>query len=68
MAVKTFVELCATLILTYITIGDIFLPQPYSDSSKQFRSDINQFVFDLLPQPEEHNFYFKKATFKKIEK
>ncbi len=68
MAVKTFIELCATLLLTYITIGDTVLPQPYSDSSKQIRSDLNQFVISLLPQKELRNFYFKKATFKKTEK
>jgi hypothetical protein len=55
MAVKTFVELYATLLLTYIAIGDIVLPQPYSGSSKQFRNDINHFIVSLLP-PTHQNF------------
>jgi hypothetical protein len=62
MAVKTFVELYATLLLTYIAIGDIVLPQPYSDSSKQFRTDINHFIVGLLPHNNQVLPKYKKGS------
>ncbi|MDJ0632797.1 MAG: hypothetical protein QNJ34_06365 [Xenococcaceae cyanobacterium MO_188.B29] len=50
--ITNFIQLCITFSLFYITIGDIFLPQPYNDSSKQVRQDINQFLVSLFPEKE----------------
>ena len=59
--INNFIQLCITFSLFYITIGDIFLPQPYNDNSKQVRQDINQKLVNLFPEKE-----FK--TLKKTEK
>ncbi|AFZ36759.1 hypothetical protein Sta7437_3252 [Stanieria cyanosphaera PCC 7437] len=52
MYIKSFFKLCLVMSLTYVTLGDEFLPQPYSSSSQKVRSEINEFLIGLLPNKE----------------
>lgn len=49
---KLFVEFCLTVSVTFIIAGDLFLPQPYSGSSQQLKTNINGFLIGLLPRKE----------------
>ncbi len=40
----------AVLSITFISVGDRFLPYPYGQISTNTREKINQFAIDLFPQ------------------
>ncbi|MDJ0688288.1 MAG: hypothetical protein QNJ41_07250 [Xenococcaceae cyanobacterium MO_188.B32] len=40
----------------YITLGDLFLPEPYRHNSKQVRDNINELLVSLLPERKIINF------------
>lgn len=50
MYIKSFFKLCLAMSLTYVTLGDEFLPQPYSTNSQKVRGEINEFIVSLLPE------------------
>lgn len=43
--------------LIFVGMGDSFLPKPLSTLSKKTRSNLNQFLLDLTPDPD-----FKKPS------
>ncbi|MDJ0536700.1 MAG: hypothetical protein QNJ70_30135 [Xenococcaceae cyanobacterium MO_207.B15] len=52
MKIKGLFQLCLTMSLVYVTVGDSFLPQPYSNKSQEVRGNINQFLISLFPDNE----------------
>ncbi len=50
MKLLGLLKLCLVLSVLYITLGDFFLPQPYSNNSKQTRENINEFLVGLFPE------------------
>ncbi len=64
---KAFIKLCLTMSLIYITIGDLFLPEPYRNNSKKIRGDLNEFLVSLLPKKDFINFQHSQETIKKVE-
>ncbi|HHP7231583.1 MAG TPA: hypothetical protein ACFCUY_12090 [Xenococcaceae cyanobacterium] len=52
MNIKGLMQLCLTMSIIYVTVGDSLLPQPYSNKSQALRSEINQFLIGLFPNQE----------------
>lgn len=52
MRLKTLLTVAFVLGLIFIGLGDSFLPPPLSTASRTVRTRINQFLLDLLPNPE----------------
>ena len=52
MKFSALLKLCVVLSVVYITLGDVFLPQPYSHNSKQIKHDINEYLVGLFPDGE----------------
>ncbi len=50
MKFPDLLKLCLVLSVVYISLGDIFLPQPYSHQSKQVKQNINEFLVGLFPE------------------
>ncbi|MBE9168435.1 hypothetical protein IQ238_13240 [Pleurocapsales cyanobacterium LEGE 06147] len=65
---KAFIKLCLMMSLIYITLGDLFLPQPYRNNSKKVRKDINEFVVSLLPKKDFINLQRPQENLQKVEK
>ncbi len=68
MYIKSFFKLCLVMFLTYVTLGDEFLPQPYSTNSQKVRSEINQFLISLLPNKEFDTLQHTTNTIQQLEK
>ena len=49
MKLFPFIKLCVFASVVYITLGDAFLPQPHRANSKIMRSNINEYIVELLP-------------------
>jgi hypothetical protein len=67
MRLKAFIKLCLTMSIVYITLGDLFLPQPYRNNSEKVRSDINEFLVSLLSKKDFINFQRNQKTLQLIE-
>jgi hypothetical protein len=67
MRLKAFIKLCLTMSLIYITMGDLFLPQPYRSNSKKVRSDINEFLVSLLSNKNFTNLQRTQESFQRVE-
>jgi hypothetical protein len=65
--IKAFIQLCLTFSLIYVTVGDLFLPQPYNDNSKKVRQDINQFLVGLFPEKDFKNLRRTENSFEEFE-
>ena len=50
MRLIAFIKLCLTMVVIYIAVGDLFLPEPYRHNSKQVRDNINEYLISLLPE------------------
>ncbi|BAU63933.1 hypothetical protein STA3757_13020 [Stanieria sp. NIES-3757] len=68
MYIKSFLKLCLVMSLTYVALGDEFLPQPYSSSSQKVRSEINEFLISLLPNKELDTLKNTTKTIQQFEK
>jgi hypothetical protein len=51
----SFIQFCTFAALIYITLGDAFLPHPYNISSKEVRSNINEYLISLFPNHKLNN-------------
>ena len=49
MKLGNLFKLCLLLSVFYISLGEVFLPQPYSHNSKQLKENINEFLVGLFP-------------------
>lgn len=68
MRLKAFIKLCLTMAIIHITVGDLFLPQPYKNNSQKVRKDINEFLVSLLPKKDFINLQPTQKTLQKVEK
>ena len=50
MKLSVLLKICLVFSVVYLTLGDIFLPQPYSYSSQQAKHNINKFLIGLFPE------------------
>ena len=50
MRLISFLKLCIVMVIIHITLGDLFLPEPYRQNSKQLRDNINNYIVSLLPE------------------
>ncbi len=44
------VKIIIFLFLSFVMVGDIFLPEPLKSASKDTKQSINNFVLSLIPQ------------------
>ena len=68
MKIKGFLQLCLTMSILYVTLGDSFLPQPYGNRSQEVRSNINQFLISLFPDNELETLKSRKFTIETLER
>ncbi len=66
MKIKGFLQLCLTMSIVYVTLGDRFLPQPYGNRSQEVRSNINQFLIGLFPDNELETLKSRKFTIESL--
>ena len=52
MKFTALLKLCLVLSAMYISVGDLFLPQPYSHNSTQLKQNINEYLVSLFPDGE----------------
>lgn len=56
MRLIAFLKLCITMLVLHVAVGDLFLPEPYRQNSKQVRHNINHYLVSLLPERKFINF------------
>ncbi|PNW44545.1 UNVERIFIED_CONTAM: hypothetical protein BEN50_12715 [Euhalothece sp. KZN 001] len=57
--------LVIALTILFVSAGDMFLPQPLAKASYRTRTEINEFLLSLFPNPNLEQ--FQRDRFQKIE-
>lgn len=50
MSTETSVKIIIFLLFVFVTVGDLFLPEPLKSASKTTKSTLNSIVLSVLPQ------------------
>ena len=56
MRLIAFIKLCIAMLVIYISLGDMFLPEPYSQNSKRVRHNINHYLVSFWAERKLLNF------------
>lgn len=68
VTIQSVKNLVPLILLLYIAVGDLFLPQPLGDLSRTTRRSINGFLLGLFPAEEINNSYSHQRNEEVIKK